>query len=192
MPRTYTKTKRAEHEAETRRRLVEAAVALHAEVGPAATTVSMIAERAGVQRHTVYAHFPDQRALLMACSSAHLEAVPPPDPARWDHITDSATRLTTGIGALYGWFAEDEQMIAKVLHSAEDDPLVREISDLRYGAPIDAIAASLASGLGSKGRAMLGLAMSFHTWRTLARRSNPKEAVALMVAAILGADGVSR
>ena len=68
MARTYTLKKRAEQQAETRQRIVEAAVELHGSVGPAATTISMVADRAGVQRHTLYAHFPDERSLAMACS----------------------------------------------------------------------------------------------------------------------------
>ena len=53
---------------------------LHQALGPAKTTISAIAERAGVQRLTVYRHFPDERALLSACSSHYVVANPPPDP----------------------------------------------------------------------------------------------------------------
>ena len=80
MTRTYTLRRRAEQQAETRRRIVEAAVDLHGSVGPASTTFSMIAERAGVQRHTLYAHFPDERSLLLACSGLAHERDPLPDP----------------------------------------------------------------------------------------------------------------
>src|ERR687893_573213 len=68
MTRTYTLKRRAEQQAETRRRIVEAAVELHSSVGPALTTLSQVAERAGVQRHTLYAHFPDEWSLFLACS----------------------------------------------------------------------------------------------------------------------------
>src|SRR4051794_12132306 len=78
--RKYELRKRAERQQETRHRIVEATVALHTEVGPARTSVSAIAERAGVQRHTVYSHFPDERQLVMACSGLHLEWRPLPDP----------------------------------------------------------------------------------------------------------------
>ena len=70
---------RARRKAETRERIVEATVALHTSIGPARTTISAVAERAGVERHTVYAHFPDDGSLLRACS-AHWEARhPSPD-----------------------------------------------------------------------------------------------------------------
>jgi len=189
--RTYTKTRRAEQEAETRRRIVEAALGLHTEVGPAQTTISMIAERAGVQRHTVYAHFSDERALLMACSGLHMEREPPPSPGAWAGVNDPATRLRQALGALYGWYERNEAITAAVLRDAERHELLREISELRLGTALAAIASSLAGGLGAQGKAALALAMSFHTWRTLVREAGltPTAAVEMMAEAVLGADG---
>src|SRR6478752_8137188 len=97
MARTYTLRKRAEQQAETRQRIVDAAMDLHASVGPAQTTVSMVAERAGVQRHTFYAHFPDDRSLLLACSAWHLEHAPMPYAEPWRQIADRTERLKTGL-----------------------------------------------------------------------------------------------
>ena len=99
MTRTYTLKKRAESQAETRRRIVEAAVELHGSLGPARTTLSMIADRAGVQRHTLYAHFPDERSLAMACSGLHAERDPLPDAAPWRSIEDRQERLRVGVDA---------------------------------------------------------------------------------------------
>src|SRR4249919_3805832 len=93
MTRTYTLGRRAEQQAETRRRIVEAAVDLHGSVGPAFTTISMVAERAGVQRHTLYAHFPDERSLLLACSGLAYERDPPPDAQAWRAIEERRERL---------------------------------------------------------------------------------------------------
>jgi AcrR family transcriptional regulator len=192
MARAYTKSKRAESQAETRLRIVEAAIGLHGSVGPAATTIGMIAERAEVQRHTVYAHFPDERSLLMACSSHHLEQEPPPAPAAWNAIEDPAVRLTTALAALYDWFARNQQMVGNVLRDAEQNAVLREVSDLRFGAAFTAIYNSLATGLGKRGQAALGLAISFHTWRTLVRemKLKQKDAVALMTRSILGAESI--
>ena len=78
MSRAYNLGKRAEQQAKTRRRIVEAAVELHGALGPARTSLSMVAERAGVQRNTFYAHFPDERSLAMACSALSIERNPPP------------------------------------------------------------------------------------------------------------------
>ena len=82
-PRTYQLKRRAERQDQTRQRIVDAAIALHTTVGPAWTTVSAIAERAGVQRHTVYSHFPDERALGLACSGCYVERSPLPDASTW-------------------------------------------------------------------------------------------------------------
>src|SRR5215470_17098590 len=104
MTRTYTLKRRAEQQAETRRRIVEAAVELHGSIGPARTTVSMVAERAGVQRHTFYAHFPDDRSLFMACSGLVFERDPLPDVQPWRDIADGRERLRVGLRAIYDWY----------------------------------------------------------------------------------------
>jgi AcrR family transcriptional regulator len=88
MPRKYDLGRRADSQAQTRRRITEAAVELHATVGPARTTISAIAERAGVQRLTVYRHFPTEQELFAACSAHWLAGSPPPDPAPWREIED--------------------------------------------------------------------------------------------------------
>ncbi|HRD29508.1 MAG TPA: helix-turn-helix domain-containing protein, partial [Caulobacter sp.] len=93
MARTYTLKRRAEQQAETRRRLAEAAMELHGTVGPARTSLSLVAERAGVQRNTLYAHFPDERSLFQACSALFIERNPPPNPAAWAAAGDPAARL---------------------------------------------------------------------------------------------------
>src|SRR6478736_4130204 len=110
MARTYTLTRRAEQQAETRRRIVEAAVELHSSIGPALTTISMVAERAGVQRHTLYAHFPDERSLYLACSGLTMERDPLPDAGPWGVIADRRERLRTGLAALYGWYERNASL----------------------------------------------------------------------------------
>src|SRR3954466_15464705 len=104
MVRSYILQKRAEQQAETRQRIVEAAVDLHSTVGPAATTFSMIADKAGVQRNTLYAHFPDYRSVSMACSAHVYERDPMPDANVWRDIKDRTARLTAGLGGIYGWY----------------------------------------------------------------------------------------
>src|SRR3954447_7592226 len=93
MRRKYELRERAEAQAETRQRIVDAAVALHSSVGPAATTISAIAEHAGVERLTVYRHFPDELTLLRACSGKWLADNPPPDPAAWAALEPPEARL---------------------------------------------------------------------------------------------------
>src|ERR671929_1986201 len=109
--RTYQQTRRAQHQAETRRRIVEAMVALHQEVGPARTTISAIAERAGVERLTVYRHFPDERSMFEACTAHYATVVPQPDPARWESIEAPAERLRAALLEFYDYYRRAEQML---------------------------------------------------------------------------------
>ncbi len=189
MTRTYTLRRRAEQQADTRRRIVEAAVGLHGSVGPAATTVSLVAEKAGVQRHTFYAHFPDERSLLLACSGLVQERDPLPDAQAWRAISDRRERLRTGLSALYGWYERNASLAACVLRDAEHHALVREISALRWGPPMAAYREVLGAKLTARQRAMLQLALSYFTWRTLVRDGGLKTsaAVEMMIQAIDGA-----
>jgi AcrR family transcriptional regulator len=183
MTRTYTLKKRAESQAETRRRIVEAAVELHGSVGPAQTSFSMVAERAGVQRHTLYAHFPDERSLLMACSGMVHEQDPAPSAEPWRSIADPSERLRTGLAAVYAWYERHAQLLSCVLRDAEHHPIVREISQLRFGPFMAAYAEVLGAKLNARQRALLHLALSFFTWRTLVRDAGLKPAVAVRVMA---------
>jgi len=189
MARSYTLKKRAEQQAETRQRIVKAAVHLHTKLGPAATTFSMVAEKAGVQRHTLYAHFPDERSLLMACSGHVDECDPIPDAEGWRGIADVTQRLTTGLRAIYAWFERNEILLANVLRDAEHHPVVQEISRLRYGAPIVGWHDVLGAKLTAKQRPMLHLSLSFYTWRSLTREAGLKSSAAVdaMVGAVIGA-----
>lgn len=190
MTRTYTLKRRAEQQAETRRRIVEAAVDLHGTIGPARTTLSQVAERAGVQRHTLYAHFPDERSLSMACSGLVFERDPFPDAAAWRGITDRRERLRTGLSAIYAWYERNAELSSCVLRDAESHPLTREIAELRFGPHMAAYHDVLGAKLSVKQRAMLSLALSFFTWRSLASEGGLKRnaAVGVMVQAIDCAD----
>ena len=190
MPRTYTLKRRAAQQAETRRRIVQAAIDLHGSVGPALTTISMVAARAGVQRHTLYAHFPDERSLSLACSGLTLERDPLPDAAPWRAIADRRERLRVGLGALYGWYQRNAGMAACVLRDAEYHALTREIIAVRYGPRFAAYHKVLGAKLSRQQRALLHLALSFFTWRALVREGGLKQAAAVgaMVRAIEGGD----
>jgi AcrR family transcriptional regulator len=186
MTRTYNLKRRAEQQAETRQRIVEAAVELHSSVGPALTTISMVAERAGVQRHTLYAHFPDERSLFLACSGLALERDPLPDAEPWRAIEDRRERLRAGLGALYGWYQRNVGMAGCVLRDAEYHALTRDMIRLRIEPGIAACYEVLGTKLNVKQRAVLRLALSFFTWRTLVREGGlkPAAAVRAMVQAI--------
>lgn len=192
MARTYTLRRRAERQAETRRRIVEAAVELHRSVGPALTTVSMVAERAGVQRHTLYAHFPDERSLQMACSGLTLERDPLPDAAAWRTIEDRRERLRVGLGAVYGWYERNADLAACVLRDAEHHAVTRETAELRFGPSMAAYHEVLGTELSERQRAVLHLALGFFTWRALVREAglDNSAAVEALVRAVDCADKV--
>ena len=179
MTRTYTLKRRAEQQAETRRRIVEATVDLHGTVGPALTTISMVAERAGVQRHTVYAHFPDERSLYLACSGLSLERDPLPDPTGWRSIADRGERLRTGLLAVYGWYERNADLVGCVLRDAEFHQLTREITTLRFGPFMAACHEVLGAELSPHRQALLRLALSFFTWRTLVREAGLEQDTAV-------------
>jgi AcrR family transcriptional regulator len=186
MARTYTLTRRAEQQAETRRRIVEAAVELHGSIGPALTSISMVAERAGVQRHTLYAHFPDERSLQLACSGLVFDRDPLPDVEPWRTVEDRSERLRVGLRAIYDWYGRNADLSACLLRDAEHHALTRATVELRFGPAMAGYREVLGAKLNAKQRALLPLALSFFTWRTLVRENGLKNgaAVAAMVQAI--------
>ncbi len=189
MSRKYELKRRAEKQAETRRRIVEAAIELHRTRGPARTTVSDVARLAGVQRHTLYRHFPQLRDLFWACSGQFGVEHPPPDPAPWLEIADPARRLRRGLTDLYAFYEEVEEMYSSVLRDAEYDPLTREISQLRQQQLAGPILEALSPVVPRKprARAAFRLALDFRAWRRLARDGSlsSREAAEAMTRAIL-------
>lgn len=185
--RPYRKRRRAELEEATRRRITEAAMELHGSVGPARTTVSAVAERAGVQRGTVYRHFPNEEALFAACSSHWAALNPLPDPERWAQIGDPQERLRVALDELYEWYFQTESMLE---NTSRDAPLVPAMAAAAeafgrwYGVATDV----LVSGRPERGarrrrvRAATAHALGFATWRSLVREQGlaVAEAVELM------------
>ena len=190
--RKYEMKKRAELQRETRRRIVEATVELHRTRGPANTTISEIAQRAGVNRLTVYNHFPDITDLLRACSRSWTEQHPPPDPTPWAQIRDPQERLRRVLTELYGYYARTEPMRANVLRDAETMPELAALLEGTVVPYLEAVRELLAEGWegGDERRkrllAALKLAVDFHTWRSLERESglSREEAVELMLDAV--------
>jgi len=172
--RKYEKKRRAELEAETRRRITETAVQLHGTVGPARTSISAIAERAGVRRSTVYRHFPDEATLFDACSS-HWEAEHPvPDMGAWASVEDPDERLRTALDELYAFYRRTERMMENLHRDERTMPLVAE-RFAGYHGYIDAARDLLMKGRPLRGgrrdraRAAIGHALAFPTWQSLTR-----------------------
>jgi AcrR family transcriptional regulator len=189
--RKYDMKKRAERQRETRRRIVEATVELHRTRGPAHTTIKEIAQRAGVNRLTVYNYFPDTADLLKACSKRWTEQHPAPDPTPWALIRDPEERLRTALTELYSYYARTEPMRAKVLRDAETMPALAALLEGTVVPYLRALRELLAEGWqvrGEGGRrllAMLALAIDFRTWHSLERGSglSREEAVETMLGA---------
>src|SRR5215467_15448452 len=120
--RKYELKARAEAQEETRRRIVQATIELHQEVGPARTTIAEVARRAGVNRVTVYNHFPEESDLVAACQGHYLSLHPPPDLADELAIEDPAERLRAVLRALYGSYREREPMAGKILRDRSAVP----------------------------------------------------------------------
>jgi AcrR family transcriptional regulator len=180
--RPYRMTRRAELEAQTRLRITESAIALHERLGPARTTVSAIAEHAGVRRSTVYRHFPDDEAIFDACSSHWRAANPPPDPRGW-----AADRTEAALRELYAFYGRTSPMYTSLFRDEALVPIVKRRL-ATFHTYLDAAGDALMRGRGLRGgaarrtRAAIGHAVSFTTWRSLVQDQtlDPDEAVALM------------
>jgi AcrR family transcriptional regulator len=182
--RKYELKRRAERLAETRQRIVEATVGLHTSVGPARTTISAIAERAGVQRHTVYAHFRDERELFDACSSHWATLHPFPDAAGSADGASPEQQLRAALNDVYGWYENvgaDLEIFARdaKVHDTTAT-VVRRREDRQL-----ALRDRLAEGWPRRKpvRAAIGHALELETWQSLVRREGltQKQAVDAMV-----------
>lgn len=189
--KTYELKRRAEAMASTRRRITEAAVALHQSVGPARTSVSEIARRAGVDRVTVYRHFPDEAALFRSCSQHYTARNPLPDPAQWTELADPRERLPSALAAIYGYYERNEALIANVTRDAEHMPAVRAAGAYRqqWFAEVEQRLAQGWDGNVQQVRHAVALALDFRTWQTLVRKRglSSRQAIRLMLAMVAGA-----
>src|SRR3954469_25499068 len=124
--RRYELRKRAEDMADTHRRITEAAIELHGSVGPSRTTLSAVAKRAGVERRTLYRHFPTEGDLFAACSSHYFAAHPWPDLESWRAVRDPQERLARALDELYAYYERTAPMLSNVLRDAELVEFARE------------------------------------------------------------------
>ena len=166
---------------------------LHAELGPARTTIRAIAGRAGVQRLTVYRHFPDEASLLTACSSKWSADNPSPDAAEWERIGDPEKRLRHALLSLYGYYERNERMLGNLMRDEAEIPFVKESMD-GFRVYLRQIEDGLSEGWRIRGRrkrrigALLRHSLAFETWCSLkAQELDSQEAAELMVAAVSGA-----
>jgi AcrR family transcriptional regulator len=190
-PRSYRMQLRAQSQEQTRLRITESAVELHGTIGPSKTTISAVAEHAGVRRSTVYRHFPDEAALFDACSAHWATANPPPDLGAWSKIDNPDERLVVALGELYGFYGQTERMLENLFRDEMTMPLIQE----RFAAfrgYFAAVRDTLMAGRklrGHRTQAALGHAIAFSTWKSLVREQglSDAEAVTLVCALVTGA-----
>lgn len=190
--RPYRLQRRREAMDETRDRIARAAFELHATVGPAQATISAVAERAGVERHTVYRHFPDIVSLIRACTVHGMEVTGLPQPDRWASIADPLTRLRTALEQMYAYYRANERLIGNILR---DLPVMPELaagsSDYqdhlgRIWGTVLAPWMQVRGARGNRTRALVSTALEFGTWQALTSRGGltDAEAAATMVASV--------
>jgi len=180
MSRPYKLKRRAERQDETRQRIIEATIELHQTIGPAATTITEIAERADVGRVTVYRHFPDEPTLSRACSNQFFQRNPAPDPQRWRSIADPAERLRTALRETYAYHRATERMISHALADSRDHPVLAPYHQLwRQAADVLVEPWSVRGRGRTLLRAGIALALSFDSWRTLSQEHGLTDAQAV-------------
>ena len=185
----YNLKARAERYQQTRQRIVEATVELHRIAGPARTTITDIAKKAGVERQTVYNHFPDELSLFKACSTHNRALNPPPDLEPWKLIPDPEERLKRALAEVYAYYRRNEQMLANVTGDARANPNTRKVLEPRVKHQErmrEVLAAGWEQGDGQRHKLLYGalwMALEFQTWHTLARQQGfaDDEMVELMV-----------
>jgi AcrR family transcriptional regulator len=187
----YNLKARAERHQQTRQRIVETAMELHKIHGPAQTSITDIAKRAGVERQTVYNHFPDELSLLKACSAHNRTLNPPPDPEPWRLIADPESRLRRALAEVYAYYRRNEQIQANVTRDAQANPNVRKVFEARIKHQErmrDALGAGFFLEQGDEQRhkqlyGALWVALEFQAWRALVRQQGfeDEEVIELMV-----------
>jgi AcrR family transcriptional regulator len=169
MARTYEMVGRRTKVEETRRRIAAATYELHSTVGPAQTTVSLIAEKAGLPRQTVYRNFPTQLALFRGCIAFGLELSPPPDPAAWEEIDDPSRRLLTGLRELFTWFEAVEPVMTNSIRDMGALPAAIEAMQPLMEMT-QRMHQTLAIGFDKQlASPLIRMAIDFSTWKMLRR-----------------------
>ena len=192
----YTLKTRAAGMSRTRQRIVEATLRLHTTVGPARTSIAAVAEEAGVQRHTVYSHFPDEKSLFLACGGLFAQRNPYPAVQAWGQIEDPAQRVCHALADVYAYFRAHEGVLWPVVR---DVPLIPHLVGSGLAANRAAARAAITTGWKLRGvraahsRAVLDLALRFETWRALTTDGELSDdhATAVMTSAILCAAGLA-
>lgn len=184
--RKYTKTLRAEQQDETRQRIIDALIELHQDIGPANTTVKAVAEKAGVQRLTVYRHFPDEARMLQACTSHWLELNPPPDMTEWEEINDATDRSHKALLLFYHYYRRTEAMWSSSYRDVKRVEALQAPME-EFETYLDQVAAELVKAwkknktVKSRLKTTLRHGLRFYTWQSLKNENLSDEKIATLV-----------
>lgn len=185
--RKYRKTRRAEQEEQTRDKIVEAAMALHEEIGPRATSISAIAERAGVQRLTVYRHFKDDVAIFQACSSRWFELNPPPNSSLWRELAPAVKRTEEALRNIYTYYAANARMLNRVYSDEADVPALQEVM-VGFKSYLDQIGNDLLKAWQPESKkrkdvkVLINHALQFPTWKSFSQEKMKENRIAEVMA----------
>ncbi|NQU70409.1 MAG: TetR/AcrR family transcriptional regulator [Rhodospirillales bacterium] len=189
MTRSYQLKQRAESQGKTRQKIVEAAIELHQTKGPAATSMGDIAARAKVGKVTVYRHFPDEAAMMGACSGLYFQRHPFPDPEAWRSIPDATEMLRQGLHETYAYHRATEAMINRVIADMRDQAMMEPYhAHWRRAADVLAAAWPVTGHIEKMLKAALVLALSFETWRALVQEQGLTENQAIQLMLRLACD----
>lgn len=197
--RPYRKQRRAELEQQTRLRITESTVELHGTIGPARTSISAVAERAGVRRSTVYRHFPDEEALFAACTAHWLASHPAPDLAGWAAIKNPQQRLRRALTELYGYYRATEAMMANLHRDEATVPIVKQFF-AGFRGYLSAARDTLMAGRPAQGpaqrrvQASIGHALAFATWQSMTADQglSDRQAADLLCRLVEAAEGTEK
>jgi AcrR family transcriptional regulator len=196
--RKYELRARAESQRLTRERIIRATMELHEEVGPAKTTVAEIARRAGVQRLTVYNHFPEEIELFGACQAHWMGFHPPPDLSPALALPSPKARLQAVLREFYRWYREAAAMTEKIQRDRGAIPALDAVMKQTFDAQLAQLTQALAKGFRSRGRraemqrTLIGLALDFWTWRRLDREGLHDETAADLMSEAVACASASR
>ena len=179
-------TRRAAANAETRRRIVDAAITLHAEKGVLGTSWPDIAKRADVALGTVYRHFPSLDQLVPACTSENAVRMKPPGVGILVGLTRPEERIGRFVGELFAFYGRSAPWTPRAGVDRQQLPILDTILSRRE-AGLRALVEETLGPLRRRRHALdAALALAdFGVWRSLTRSGLSTQGAARLITEIL-------
>ena len=179
-------TRRAAANAETRRRIVDAAIALHAQKGVLGTSWPDIAKRADVALGTVYRHFPSLDQLVPACTSENALRTKPPGPSILIGLTRPQERIGQFVQELFAFYGRTAPWTPRASIDRHEIPVLDTILSRREAA-LKALVEETLGPLRRRRHALeAALALTdFGVWRSLTSSGLSTEAAARLITEML-------